>query len=125
MKMLDPDQIFLMKMLDPDQHKMQMYLPSTLGVYCSPGSKIFMKMLDPDLYKMKTYRTLVQYLQAWCLLQAVLKISEVNAAVSPGKIPFSNALQIDFLKVSKKSYFKKNDGDRITILFFSLNNLDE
>lgn len=30
--------------------------------------------------------------------KAVLKISEVNAAVSPTKIPFANALQIDFLK---------------------------
>jgi hypothetical protein len=33
--------------------------------------------------------------------QAVLKISDVNAAVSPEKIPFTNSLQIDYLKVSQ------------------------
>jgi hypothetical protein len=51
MKMLNLDSIFyenadsgsnfFMEMLDQDQHKMQTYLPSSLGVYCRPGSKNF------------------------------------------------------------------------------------
>jgi hypothetical protein len=63
----------------------------------------FLFMRDPDPYQMQTYR--ISAFNPWFLLQAVLKISEVNAAVSPGKIPFSNALQIDFLKVSKSSSY--------------------
>jgi hypothetical protein len=92
---------------------MQTYLPSTLSVYCRPESKNFMKMLDPNPYKnedvhMYRYSTGTGYLPATSdFFQAVLKISEVNAAVSPGKIPFSNALQIDFLKVGKFSFFYK------------------
>ena len=31
--------------------------------------------------------------------KAVIKISDINVAFSPNKIPFPNSLQIDYLKV--------------------------
>jgi hypothetical protein len=118
--MLDPDLIYENAGTGSAQIADIWYLPLSLGVYFRPGSKKFMKMLEEDPYKMKTYTctstVLGICLQPWIFLQAVLKISEVNAAVSPGKIPFSNALQIDFLKVSKSSsYCLKNDFDDPTL----------
>ena len=64
--------------------------------------------MQPSLIK---YRSLMQSSAFWKILftrqsqdrkdpKAVIKISDINVAFSPTKIPFPNSLQIDYLKVN-------------------------